>query len=46
MKVGEKRLLTIPSYMGYGEMGSGEIPPNAGLEFEVEMLEIQEPEEE
>jgi FKBP-type peptidyl-prolyl cis-trans isomerase len=43
MKVGEKRILTIPSSMGYGETGSGErIPPGAGLEFEVELLEIKE----
>lgn len=46
MKIGEKRLLTIPSHMGYGEMGSGNIPPNAGLEFEVEMLNIEQTEEE
>lgn len=41
MKVGEKRILQIPSVMGYGATGSGaSIPPNAGLEFEVELLEI------
>ncbi len=42
MQVGEKRIITIPSSMGYGEMGSPPtIPPNAGLEFEVELLEIK-----
>jgi FKBP-type peptidyl-prolyl cis-trans isomerase len=46
MKVNEKRLITIPSHMGYGEMGSGNIPPNAGLEFEVELLAIEQPEDE
>ncbi len=40
MKIGEVRELKIPSAMGYGEYGSGPIPGNAGLIFEVELLEI------
>jgi FKBP-type peptidyl-prolyl cis-trans isomerase len=41
MKVGEKRFLVIPSTMGYGELGSPPtIPASAGLQFEVELLEI------
>jgi FKBP-type peptidyl-prolyl cis-trans isomerase len=42
MKVGGKRTLLIPAAEGYGETGAGnDIPPNAALVFDVELLKVE-----
>lgn len=41
MKVGGKRQLVIPPEAGYGEAGTGMIPPNATLVFVVELEDVR-----
>lgn len=42
MLIGEKRVLTIPPDMGYGDRGAGAvIPPGATLVFEVELFDAE-----
>jgi len=39
MSVGDKVTAYVPSYLGYGERGAGEvIPPNSDLVFEIEIV--------
>lgn len=43
MKVGGKRYLVIPPELGMGETGSSQIPGNATLIMEIELMDVIEP---
>ncbi|XP_021836693.1 peptidyl-prolyl cis-trans isomerase FKBP16-4, chloroplastic isoform X1 [Spinacia oleracea] len=42
MKVGGQRILVVPPELAYGKKGIQEIPPNATIEFDVELLSIKQ----
>ncbi len=42
MKIGDKVRLFIPSHLGYGSQGTGPIPPNSDLIFDLEITGIAE----
>ncbi len=39
MNVGGKYIIYVPADLGYGEDGSGDIPPHSTLIFEIELLD-------
>ncbi|XP_056143308.1 peptidyl-prolyl cis-trans isomerase FKBP10 isoform X2 [Lampris incognitus] len=41
MCVGERREVTVPPHLGHGENGAKDVPSNAVLFFELELLELQ-----
>lgn len=41
MKIGDKVKVFIPSFLGYGESGSGPIQPNTNLIFEINLVGIE-----
>ena len=41
MKVGGTRRAIIPPSLGYGAAGSGPIPPNAALVFDLTLTNVQ-----
>lgn len=42
LRVGEKVRVFIPSHLGYGPQGTGPIPPNSDLVFDLELVGIAE----
>ena len=41
MNKGMKVTVFIPSYLGYGAQGSGIVPPNAVMKFDMELVELK-----
>lgn len=45
MEIGEKARIFIPAHLGYGSQGSGPIPPNSDLVFDLEIVGVAEQQE-
>ncbi|KAM8967037.1 peptidyl-prolyl cis-trans isomerase FKBP9 [Pelodytes ibericus] len=43
--IGEKRRVTIPPHLGYGEEGRGKIPGSAVLVFDIHVIDFHNPED-
>jgi FKBP-type peptidyl-prolyl cis-trans isomerase len=41
MKKGDRKLLLVPSYLAYGQVGSGTIPGDEPLVFDMEVLDVR-----
>lgn len=41
MKIGELRKLDVPASAAYGALGKGDVPANADLHFEVELMDVK-----
>lgn len=41
MRVGGKRRLIVPAFLGHGERAVGKIPPNSDLVFEIELIDVK-----
>lgn len=41
MRVGGTRTVLIPASLAYGARGSGPVPPNSGVVFDIELLQVQ-----
>ncbi|MCC2955001.1 FKBP-type peptidyl-prolyl cis-trans isomerase [Massilia sp. IC2-477] len=41
MKVGGKRTIEVPASLGYGDRGSGSVPPGNGLVFEITLTKVE-----
>ncbi|MEX1002598.1 MAG: FKBP-type peptidyl-prolyl cis-trans isomerase [Crocinitomicaceae bacterium] len=42
MKPGSKMKIMVPSWLGFGEAGSGKVPPNTDLIFEIELIGLRD----
>jgi FKBP-type peptidyl-prolyl cis-trans isomerase FkpA len=43
MREGGRRTVMVPSDVGYEDIGSNEIPPNADFTLDIELLSVKPP---